>query len=216
MMRIGIALVILAFLPGCLFPFGTPKFCCVPSVDLGSDADDVHVFRVDITRYFADISGDDCYTYSEVPFTFLGWTPPQIKVSGVVGIFVFGVALNYPIYVSQSVAARLYRPSYELVELDSWQLPRRVEWKMAPNLTSQEDALDQLFRFAKGGELRPATFNPISSQLNPGSASAAHRRALLFGASEYDRLAAGELASTDEARRRLHDKAEKLRQLAKE
>jgi hypothetical protein len=215
MMRIGIALAILASLPGCLFPFGTPKFCCVPSVDLGSNADDVHVFRVDITRYFADISGNDSYTYSEVPFTFLGWTPPQIKVTGVVGIFVFGVALNYPIYVSQSVAARLYRPGYELVELDSWQFPRQVEWKMAPDLTSQENALDQLFLFPKGGELRPATFFTTSRQLNPGSASAAHRRALLFGASEYDRLAVGQVASTDEARCRLHHKAELLCQLAK-
>jgi hypothetical protein len=50
-----------------------------------------------------------------------------------------------------------------------------MAWNPAPGLDAQERALDAL--------LPP-------KRLEPGSTSAAHREALLFGAAEYERLEA--------------------------
>jgi hypothetical protein len=184
---------------------------------LGNEAEDVHVFRVDITRDFADISGSDHYTLSEVPAGPPGWLLPRTKVSATYGIFVFGIALNYPVFISHSLAMRLYRPGYELVELDSWDLPEKITWKPASDLQSQERALDRLFLRDEKDALGPAQWPIISHCLSPGSKSRAHRRALLFGASGYERLATSDLGSgpeRTEERSRLQRKALDLRELA--
>jgi hypothetical protein len=129
-------------------------------------------------------------------------------------VFVLGIALNYPVYTSHTVAMRLYRPGYDLVEIDSWQLPEKVAWKKAPDLAAQEKELDRLMLTTDEAS-RPAIW--LGRTLRPGSASAAHRQALLFGASEYERLAASAQSShpnPNESSRRLVEKAGTLRALA--
>jgi hypothetical protein len=214
----ALTLCVLSVLPGCLIPYGFPKVSQTPLLSLGNDPGEIHAFRVDITREFADISGVDNWTFSEVSPWSMGWVLPQTKVSATYGIFVFGVALNYPVYMSHSLALRVYRPGFDLVELDSWDIPAEIVWKQAADLCSQERALDRLLLMsAEEDENKPRQWLTVGSRLSPGSQSAEHRRVLLFGASEYERLASKATASGPEseaANSRLQSKAQELRKLA--
>ena len=218
MMVAALMIGISAAIPGCLIPCAFPTISQTPPASLGDEAAEAHVFRVDITRVYADVGGIDYYTLYEVPSWPQGWVLPRTKVSATYGIFVFGIALNYPVYVSHSLAMRIYRPGYELVELDSWDLPESITWKSVLDLHSQERALDHLFLTNEKAERAEAEHWPLIGRcLSAGSASKAHRRALLFGASEYERLAACEVAAkteNKEARGRLQSKAVELRKLA--
>jgi hypothetical protein len=216
----ALLLLLLPALPGCLIPYGFPKISQTPLLSLGKEAEEIHAFRADITRDFVDIGGTDRWTFSEVTSSPAGWVLPQTKVSATCGIYVFGVALNYPVYTSHSVALKLYRPGYELVELDSWEVPGMIVWKEAPDLASQEKALDRLFlREAPDSANEPRSWVRIGRRLSPGSEGAEHQRVLLFGASEYERLASGAAASGSEEGTtcgRLRSKARELRELAGE
>jgi hypothetical protein len=211
-------MLLLPALQGCLIPYAFPKVSQTPLLSLGETADEIHTFRVDITRDFVDISGTDHCTLTELSSWPAGWVLPQTKVSASYGIFVFGVALNYPVYISHSLALKVYRAGYELVELDSWQLPTEIVWKQALDLAAQEDALDRLYLLMEDENraTKPMLFWTIGLQLSPGSESAEHRRVLLFGASEYERLArrAASERVIETARRRLQSKAQRLRDLA--
>jgi hypothetical protein len=182
-------------------------------LSLTNEADELHAFRVDITTAFVDIGGTDYWTFREITPLSAGKLLPQTKVSATYGYYVFGIALNFPVYTSHSVAMKLYRPGYELVEIDSWEFPGEIVWRKAPDLAGQEQALNRLFLLADNdGE---TTWPRVVRKLVPGSVSPEHRRALLFGASEYERLASGAAPGTEEAvRRRLQSKAKKLHQLA--
>lgn len=100
--------------------------------------------------------------------------PEQIKASlsyahvGSLFLLIHGAG-----HCRESLAVKLYRPGYKLVAVESWDLPHQPQWRPTFNLEGQEQALDALFELP----------------LEAGSISAAHRQALLFGASEYDRLA---------------------------
>ena len=118
----------------------------------------------------------------------------QVKASVQYGIVAIG-PLTFRYLEGSTLALRLYRPGYELVEIAAWEATNRVEWKRLSAMTVDEAAVNALF----GGNLEP------------GSASKAHRAALLFGASEYDRLA-GSSSSTE--RELLRGRAENLRDLA--
>lgn len=111
--------------------------------------------------------------------------------------------LAYPLLVanglshsSHTVAVRIYRPGYELVEIASWQAPPDLRCKRVDDVFGQAHALDRLY----------------SWPLEPGSASEAHREALLFGATEYERLAG--LETTTDFRFHLTVKAGHLREQA--
>ena len=205
-------------LPGCLIPYAFPKLSQTPPALLGEEATDVHAFRVDITTDFVDVGGTDHYSLSEMKSRPPRWLLPQTKVSATYGIFVLGIALNYPVFLSHSLAAKLYRPGYDLVELESWDLPVRIAWKRAEDLKSQKRALDRLFLMDREAEkTEPKQWPLIGRCLSAGAESSAHRHALLFAASEYERLAASELASgpeRDGIRSELRSNAEELRKLA--
>jgi hypothetical protein len=207
--------LILPGLPGCLIPFGFPTISQTPLLSLGKEAEEIHAFRVDITREFVDIGGSDDCTLSEVTSSTAGRVFPQTRLSATYGMYVIGVELNFPVYTSHSVALKLYRPGYELVELDSWEPSKEIVWKMAPDLASQEKQLDRLFLM--DNEEEESKWQLIKPRLSPGSKSAEHRRILLFGVSEYERLATAAAASGPQAeavRRRLQSKAQKLKELA--
>ena len=129
-------LILLPTLPGCLFPFAVPKVSQTPLLNLGAEADQIHAFRVDVTTNFVDIGGMDYLTFSEIAPS-SGWLLPRTKLSSTYGAYVFGVALNYPLCISHSLGLKLYRPGYELVELESWEQPRKIDWNEAPDLASQ-------------------------------------------------------------------------------
>jgi hypothetical protein len=119
---------------------------------------------------------------SEVPISYEDEVPGQLKASVQYGLVVVGL-FNGVRRDRDSVALRLYRPGYDLVEIGSWEGTHRVEWKPTADLLGQEKAIDQLF--ACGA----SEFVGIRCNQDKGSVSEAHRKALLFGASEYERLA---------------------------
>jgi hypothetical protein len=189
---------------GCIVPYcAYPTLGYTPSVKVGPEPNTVHAFRVDSTRLGADIGvfnfgdhdGDERFT--DVPVTNTDEVSAQLKPSVSYGLVVIGIALNYLTHTSHSIALRLYRPGHELIEVRSWERAERVAWRAAPDLASQEKALDDLMG---------------ARNLEPGSASPAHKKALLFGASEYERLAA--VAQDKKDRNRLMEQADFLRNLA--
>jgi hypothetical protein len=215
----GLALLflLLPMLPGCLIPYGFPQLDQTPLVSLGTEKEETHAFRVDVTREHVDIGGTDRCVLSELTFTPGGWVLPQTKVSATYGIYVVGIVLNYPAYVSHSVGLILYRPGYELVELGSWEIPKQVAWKQAVDLKAQEQVLDHLFLMVKvDGKAKRQMFGYgiYNTELAPGSENLEHQRALLFGAKEYDRLASTadpRDPNFGEVQLRLKSKAERLR-----
>jgi hypothetical protein len=176
---------------------------------LAAPADEVHAFRVDITRQNEDVGVCATERLSEIPARNTDEVPSQLRPGLISGFVVIGVAVNYVTYTSHSLALRLYRPGYALVEVASWEFDHRVTWQPAPRVEDQEKALDGLFPLD-----RDATSPSIADShgLANGSASPAHRRALLFGAAEYDRL--GHQAESKERAGRLARKAAALRELA--
>jgi len=184
-------------------------------LNLGPEADQIHAFRVDGMLDFVGYGGVDHLTFSEITST-SGWLLPRTKLSATYGIYVYSVALNYPTYISHSLGLKLYRPGYELVELDSWERPGKIVWNEAPDLASQEKVLDQLFLMKPEERWDELTW-VTDKCLSPGSASAEHQRVLLFGAAEYERLASHLVANgpgEKNSRARLEAKASKLRKLA--
>lgn len=178
-------LMCLPLLGGCILPYVGPSIAYTPRLKLEAPRDEVRAFRVDITlRQFIPFRHDEitamlsksfAESLSEVLISYEDEVPVQLKASvqhGVVVVGLFnGVSRN-----RDSVALRLYRPGYDLVEIGSWEGANRVEWKPAVDVSAQEKAIDRLF---------PDCF-PFSQA--KGSGSPAHREALLFGASEYERL----------------------------
>lgn len=197
-----VGLLYLPFLSGCVCPYcAIPKLDYTPSVKLESEPDEVHAFRVDISRSNGSMSvfreGAASESLEELRVNDANEVPAQIKPSVRYELVVIGIALNYLSYTTHSVALRLYRPGYELVEVRSWERGDQIEWRAAPGLRAQEIALDSLF--------------PIGS-LERGSESRAHRKALIFGACEYERLATNADSKADQTR--LIGEANELREVA--
>jgi hypothetical protein len=198
-------------LPGCILPYAYPTVSCVPGIDLGPENGPIHSFRIDVTTEQLDARVSARLHLSHVPLTEAGRVPFQGQLSGTYGYYVVGIAANFPVCTSHTVALTLYRPGYELVEVAEWDSPDKVVWNKAPDLAAQERVLDDLFlttQKAAHADRWPVSFR----QLEPGSASVEHREALLFGATEYERLAADPNAG--EVRQRLLGKAQSLRALA--
>jgi hypothetical protein len=213
----ALAIYFFSVLPGCLIPYAFPKVDQTPLSWATEETNEIHVFRVDVTRDFIDIGGTDSHTLSEVKFLPGGWVLPQTKVSATYGLYVFGIVLNYPAYISHSLELHLYRPGHKLVDLESWQLPKAIAWEKVDGLQAQEQTLDRLFLVAEADRADKRLEPPIRARLSPGSVSVEHRKALLYGASEYERLASTSAASAPENQEvysRLLTKAKELRDLA--
>jgi hypothetical protein len=221
-MKRPLLLACLVFLPslsGCIFPYVGPSIAYTPSVKLDVPRDEVRAFRVDIASsqdspgwYGPFLSQTNQERLSEVPISHRDEVPSQLKASVQHGIVIIGV-LSHRIRESESVVVRLYRSGFDLVEVGSWEGRRRVEWKPAVDVAAQEKAVDQLFGGRQDGPRRPAA--RFGCWQAKGSTSAAHRDAILFGASEYERLA-NLPASTAGEREVLRDKAKALRVVADE
>ena len=212
-----VCLVCLPSLCGCI-PYVGPSIDYTPRVKLEAPRDEVKAFRVDIasSQYSMGLSGPaltkaNTERLSEVPISYRDEVPGQAKASVQYGIVFIG-PLTFRLRESASVALRLYRPGYDLVEIVSWELTNRVEWKPAADLAAQEMSLARLFGSNQDGRSQSAIRFGCCQE--KGSVSAAHREALLFGASEYERLA--QLPCSDEKRETLAKRAKDMRDLAAE
>jgi hypothetical protein len=157
---------------GCLVPYAYPTLDCTQHVKLDCPPGEVHAFRVDVTGTVADLQRDGVACLTEIPVTQTEEVPAQLKPAVTYGYYVFGVAVNFPVETNHSVVLRLYRPGYQLVEIQSWETVDAIAWKPAADWVARREAIEALVRSA-----------------GPGSLSPANRAALLFAASEYERLA---------------------------
>jgi hypothetical protein len=206
----AICLFALFFQGGCLY-------CAYPRIDYTAPvqldgSNDIHAFRVDTTNQgivtlggFIHVPEDqlwklDEYIHSqhlsELAALPTGEIPAQFKLSVSYGLLIPILVANALTHTSHSVSVRLYRPGYELVEINSWEKGTRISWKAIHDVEGQEKTLDRLF----------------SWPLEAGSTSTGNRNALLFGAAEYARLTAS--APSRELQARLAEKARTLREQA--
>jgi hypothetical protein len=208
-------------------PYAYPKVSWTPSLIVGPNAEEVRAFRVDVTGDIVDIMESDQFTLASVTPISGEREPAQVRLSLEYGIYTSLRQLQpFPVHHRHSTLLRLYRPAYQLVEVKSFEFPRNINWIAAPDLMAQEKALDDLLSVPSIEAYGRDAFSDHSAwsedvqrnpALLPGAVSAKHKEALLFVASEYDRLAL--LAPTEseqdrQVRARLLSKGDSLRALA--
>jgi hypothetical protein len=193
----------LLFLSGCILPYTYPRLSYTPHLTVDAPCNELHAFRVDFTKHGADIDSfipeDGKQQLSKISLASTPDVPAQMKLSADYGFAVIGVALNYRVHTNHSVAVRIYRPGFQLVEIRSWEREEKIVWKSAPELAAQEETLDRLF--------------PVD-RLDTDCKTDEHKASLLFGASEYKRLSTKSPSEADTAR--LTRKGDALRALADE
>jgi hypothetical protein len=214
-----------------LIPYTYPKVSHVPTLLLGSQPEDCHAFRVDVTATVVDMGETDDYLLAPLPVWPTGLVPSPTSVSLEYGMHVIG-PLTYLVGHMHTTMVRLYRRGYELAEVGSWQV-HGITWKEAKDPTAQEKAVDDLLgapavtylavmaqftQHRDGGtdelEKEPWTLGGLKS----GSASEGQRETLLFAAAEYEhiaRAASGSAENSMKVRQRAAAKAAWLRDLAK-
>lgn len=218
---LGVVAVVCPLLAGCI-GWAYPSVSVTPVVQVGPAPAEVRAFRVDVRDTPSSTPGDDRdrYVLSEAPLILGNCLSPQMKLAidyGWMGNF---LVLSCKSCTSHTMMVRLYRPGWQTVEVGSWGLPGEVDWKEAKDGMARERAVDDLVttweRDTEGrmGALTDAvpTDAKVFRCLARGSATPAHREALLFAASEYERLAVQVSASggDEAARARLAGKAKAL------
>jgi hypothetical protein len=198
-----------------MIPYAYPKLSFVPG---SNPADptiaDLHAFRVDLTAKQIDVGETGEYSLTPISRSADGSISPLARVSVERGYYVLGIALNYNVGRIHTTRLRLYRPGYELVELESWDSADKIAWKPTSDLIAQEKAIDALLR-------RPAVTSfgvaqnrkaAADTQATPAdSGFTACEETVLFAAAEYERVAG--IAQESEGAARLRGKAETLRKL---
>jgi hypothetical protein len=220
LLLLGAAACFPIFLLGC-FTIPYPSLMYVPSVSMGSALQEAHCFRAEVTAVHHGIfsSKDDDLLLEELPISQSGRVDGQFRLS----IDSSRQRLmGGPVKQLHEVRLRLYRPGYQTVEITSKDDLDTVTWTSAPDSAAQEQAVDDLLALAvhdysrpKDEPVKPADFS--LARVQSGSASAEHRKALLYCASEYERLATQACPVGEEARSapsRLLNKAEQIRELA--
>jgi hypothetical protein len=208
--RISI-LFVLPLLPGCFIPdFDRTSGDLGGLISLGAEPaqwTNAHLFRVDTTEVSdwtfsvfdprGESNSHEKLLLSEVPFLTVGGigearvvTPTQ-KAKGGWSSYRWTTGLYFNAHeVGRSFSLAIYRPGFKLTWNPSESnLP--IDWKPAEDLWAQLEVLDELYF---PGRLQAVPGGPphelwLNIPLEPGSASVAHRKALLFGSSEYERLA---------------------------
>jgi hypothetical protein len=105
---------------GCI-PYAYPKLSCVYGIELGPEASDVHVFRVDALATSPLIGFTCCeYSLSEITPKADATVPFSMRVTVERG----AIPLLNPFKLipcsTHDTRVRLYRPGYQLAELNSW------------------------------------------------------------------------------------------------
>ena len=176
-------------LSGCIIcPYPTVGY--TPSVNTSAPSDEIHAFRVDFTNhygwFFSDTKENRGKLDSRQKLSLLSVGHNSEIASQVKPAINYGVILlvaDIPgtgvLHTSESIGLRLYRPGFELVEINSWELANKVEWRRVDGLAGQERVLDQLF---------PTDGNTFGDE------------AYVFGASEYMRLSNEAISNDDRTR----------------
>jgi hypothetical protein len=221
---LAVGLMICPLLAGCFVPLGAawPSVAVTPSMLVNADPDQVRAFRVDVEDNHAviDFNEPSVYTLQEVPVLAGGWIAPQANVACDYGWYWNCIALSYWKSKHHTVMMRLYRPGCQTVEVPAWTLPQNVQWRGIADLAGQEKAVDDLVSIGTSefpvGMKDPTGHDFVFRRLATGEESDEHRKALLFAASEYLRLAktAPDDADSRAIRDRMQQKAAALRQLA--
>jgi len=222
MMRACLALVpvLLGCAAGCVpLVYAYPSVSLVPALNLGPAHDNIYAFRVDIadddsSSHFAKPGH---YRFRQVHIAPHGSVVAQGKVGMDSGFYWNLFVTCFAQKTDHTIRLRLYRPGFNLIEIQSWQGDASLEWQAVPGPAGQEQVVDALLRPTGKGTWPGRDQVWGFGQLDPGSASSEHRHALLFAAAEYQRLAEDmEIDAADgaEACNRCHAKAKFLRELA--
>jgi hypothetical protein len=224
-------LFLIALLPhctGCLY-YAYPTLSHTPELAVDNKDGSVQAFRVDIDRTerkpLAPITQ---YTLTSIPLDSRGLIPSQLELAPATGVLnplgvVEGGQHERSLY---TMAVRLYKPGFRTMEVKAWEKSRELQWFPAPDLLSQEKAIDDLLAVPPTPD-QPSTRTwwELKDEklpglgLQPGSVSSSQRKALEFAATEYQRLACTPIASSPSmqiARERLQQKANWLRHYAQQ
>lgn len=226
--------------PGCLIlPYGFPTIDRIAAMPVPSPSDDVHVFRVDGDVTQSESRGP-CFglatNVAEVRRLDRigrfddGTIGSQWSLNFEHGRVRVGILTNVPSRNHHTMAVCLYRPGYETIRIKGSDDRRTLEWKSIVGSTQRELAVDALLKpitnessqgvpiyLPDGLDGTTTTARRLVRGLRPGSESPAHRKALLFCAAEYERIA--EMVADDgpdggAVRERLLEKSQGLRKLA--
>jgi hypothetical protein len=223
----GVCGLACVFGAGCIpIGYAYPAAAFVPGVQVRAPAEEVHAFRLDVAddQNCVDFAGREHDRYVLRPLALgrgdrLG---PQVKVAIDYGWIWNCIALSYGGHTQHTLLVRLYRPGFRTIEVRSWQKDGEAKWIEATDLESREKAVDDLlstwntdFQRSLGRAALTSGDVPRDSavfrSLAAGAASKGHRQALLFAASEYERLKS---AADPAMRSRLEEKTQTLRRLA--
>ena len=138
--------------------------------------------------------------------------PGQSKIDVAYGFHWNCIALVFHKHVHKKVVVRLYRPGFETVQLTFWNGANAIQWKPAVSIEDQENAVDDLLEFDPGRLVVEEAKNWKFSRIPAGSRSPEHRKALLFAASEFERLSRTQCSAA--TRERLTEKSHWLREHA--
>jgi len=217
---LAVGLLLGPLLSGCFVPLGAawPNVAVTPALQASASNDQVHAFRVAVREVDATIEFHEPgeYVLREVPVFAGGWVSPQADVGCDYGWYWNCIALSYWKLKQHTVMVRLYRPGCQTVEVGAWDLPHEVKWTGVADLAGQEKAVDDLvcpgtadfWQDVLGQEGGGAARHGVVFRcLAAGSKSPEHRKALLFAASEYKRLA--KAAPPDPTSRAIAERMEK-------
>ncbi|MSQ94894.1 MAG: hypothetical protein EXR98_10120 [Gemmataceae bacterium] len=234
-------LMLLLLLPnctGCLY-YAYPSITQTPELTVKNDDGGAHAFRVEIDRTERKPEPPSTeYTLMRIPMDRRGVIPSQLEVAPTTGVLnPLGWVDGQPHERSQfSLLVRAYRPGFQMIEVKAWEKSRELQWTPAPDLLAQEKAIDDLLADPaapmpppmlgrdRGPEMSPSWWEMKDQKspalgLQPGSVSPSQRSALVFAASEYERLANSPAASTlnlQPHRERLQQKAIWLKRYAEQ
>jgi hypothetical protein len=129
---------------GCL-PYAYPKLSYLPGAELGSEASDVHAFRVDVTVKLLLFGFTPCeYSLSEIAPNPDGRMPSKMGVTIERGAYWIWSPFEPCLGLAHENRVRLYRPGYHLIELSSWDFTDKVVWQPASAWSDQIRALTDL------------------------------------------------------------------------
>ena len=164
---------------GCMLPYAYPHLSHLAGVDVNQQAVEVHAFRVDARVQESDGKASTAdYQLGRVPLAADGRVSANTRVDLDYGLYVVGVAVNFPVHYSHHTETRLYRRGYHLIEFQNEAVLGKIDWKPA-DLAGQEKAVDDLLALPhlRLGLTPPAKEQEWSiARLAPGTASPATAR----------------------------------------
>jgi hypothetical protein len=201
---------------GCVaIPYAYPKLDYVPGYDPGPKGPECEAFCVDVTAKQRDLGETGEYTIAEITPRADGSFPAQARLTVERGHYFATLVVNYNVGRLHTTRVRLYRPGYQLIELEPWESADKAAWQPAADWAAQEKAVDDLLRRPAMTEFAAAQQKKRELLLSPGKelrelptvAGPETTRIFLLAAMEYERIAT--LAPPADAAR-LRDKAARL------